>query len=148
MLNRRSGQCLCGSVRYTVTLPSPHYTVCHCSMCRRFAAGPFMAVHARGDDVTWNADTGLTWFKSSEWAERGFCNMCGASLFYRIAAQPEMMLIASVDSLDDASDITLAKHIYVDHQPERYAFADGCPRRTEAEVLADFGIVEGGTDHD
>ncbi|MFN0263075.1 GFA family protein [Tepidamorphus sp. 3E244] len=142
MSERKRGQCLCGNVHYEVSVADEHYTTCHCSMCRRWSGGPFMCVHASGDDVTWLNDTGLRWYRSSDWAERGFCATCGTSLFYRLADNHDAMLIVSVDSMDDSAGITLAQHIFVDHQPDRYAFADDAPRKTEAEVLAEFGVSE------
>ncbi len=140
--DRRAGGCLCGKVRFEITLSEPDYNICHCDMCRRWGAGPFMAVHGRGDDVTWLEDEGLAWFRSSKWAERGFCSNCGASLFYRMADHPQMMLVASIDSLDDASGIALGRHIYCDVQPERYAFADDTPRVTEAQLMEELGITQ------
>ncbi len=144
MRERRSGGCLCGKVRYTVTLEEPTYSICHCAMCRKWTAGPYMSVHGKGDDVSFDVDEGLTWYRSSKWAERGFCKECGSSIFYRLANQPEMLIVASVDSLDDASDITLHRHIYVDEMPDRYVFADDRPRVTEAELMVEFGIEPGG----
>ena len=144
MTDRRSGGCLCGGVRYTVSVKEPQFSVCHCSMCRKWAAGPYMSVHCRGDDVAWESDETLKWYRSSKWAERGFCDRCGSSLFYRMANRPEMLLIVSVDSFDDADDITLKRHIYVDEQPARYAFADTTPRVTKAELMAEFGMKSDG----
>ena len=137
---RRQGGCLCGNVRYEVSVPHAEYAICHCDMCRKWSAGPYMSVHCRGDDVGWINDTRLRWFRSSKWAERGFCSTCGSSLFYRLANNPQMLLIVSVDSLDDASGITLKRHIYVDEQPDRYAFADTTPRITKAELMTEIGI--------
>lgn len=139
--DRRTGGCLCGKLRYEVTLEEPTYNICHCSMCRKWSAGPYMAVHCKGDDVVFANDETLSWYRGSQWAERGFCTACGSSLFYRLANQPEMMFVVSIDSLDDPSGITLESHIYSDAAPDRYAFADDCRRVTEAELLAELGIT-------
>lgn len=137
--NRRKGGCLCGAVRFDVAVPEADYTICHCGMCRRWSAGPLMAVHC-GGDIGFDEDRGLKWYRGSKWAERGFCAECGSSLFYRLAGHPEMFVAVSVDAFDDAADIKLKRHIYVDSAPDRYAFADDTPRVTEAELLAEFGI--------
>lgn len=134
--NRRQGGCLCGKVRFEVTVNDPHYAVCHCSICRKWSGGPLMCVHAPGDDVSWIEKSGLKWYRSSDWAERGFCSDCGSSLFYRLAQQPEAMLIVSIDSLDDADGISIGQHIFIDAKPDRYDFADNAPRLTEAEFMA------------
>ena len=135
-----TGRCLCGAVQFTATLPQETFSVCHCGMCRRWSAGPLMSAHSDGP-VEITAGTGaLTWYRGSEWAERGFCNRCGTSLFYRLANQPELFTAVAVEALDDAEAFTLSRHIYVDAQPTRYAFADKTPRLTEAELLAELGV--------
>ena len=138
----RSGGCLCGAVRFKVSVVEKNFNVCHCSMCRKWSAGPFMGVHCQGGG-TFTKEDGLAWYRGSKWAERGFCSQCGTSLFWRFAANPDAMLIVAVDSLDDADDLTLQKHIYVDSKPARYEFADDQPRQTEAEFLAELGVTPG-----
>lgn len=133
----RAGGCLCGAVRFEVEVPELTYAICHCGMCRKWSAGPLMSVHCPGN-ATFTEDTGLAWYRGSEWAERGFCNTCGTSLFWRLANAPEELLIVSVEAFDTPDDFELERHIYADVQPGRYAFADDTPRVTEAEVMAEF----------
>ena len=137
---KRTGQCLCGSVQFEIELTSPHFSICHCGMCRRWSAGPYMSVHGKGPGRFIKGNT-LAWYRASPWAERGFCTTCGSSLFYRLAEDHDAMLVAAVDALDDASGITLEQHIYIDAKPDRYDFADHCPRLTEAETLNAFGVT-------
>lgn len=101
-----------------------------------------MSVHGAGPGRFIKSDT-LSWYRGSKWAERGFCTACGSSLFYRLANDHNAMLIAAVDALDDASGLTLESHIYIDAKPDRYEFADDCPRLTEAETLKAFGVTAG-----
>ena len=136
--DKESGGCLCGAVRFDVNVPEKQFAICHCSMCRKWSAGPFMSVHCPGVGAHISQDTGLSWYRGSEWAERGFCSKCGTTLFWRLTETPDDMLIVSVEAFDNAEHFRLAEHIYVDEQPERYAFADDCPRLTEADVLAQF----------
>ena len=136
----RLGACLCGAVSFEVRVPLVFYSICHCDMCRRWGAGPFMSVRVDGPPNYSNGEELMTWYRSSAWAERGFCSRCGSVLFWRLAEHPNALTVVSVDSLEDASDFTLHRHIFVDSQPERYVFADERPRLTEAEVLAELGI--------
>ena len=138
----RSGGCLCGAVRFEATVPSPTFNVCHCGMCRKWSAGPFMAVHCLGGGSFTKKD-GLAWYRGSPWAERGFCNRCGSSLFYRLADDHDAMLVVAAEAFDNPDDLTLEKHIYIDSKPTRYDFADDRPRLTEAEFLASIGVVPG-----
>jgi len=140
--NVRSGGCLCGSVRFAIHVPEARFNVCHCGMCRRWCGGPFLAVHCEaGADFA--SGGGLAWYRSSKWGERGFCRNCGTSLFWRLADDPAAMLAVSAEAFDDAADLKLDRHIYIDHKPARYDFADDRPRLTEAEILAEFGATPG-----
>lgn len=138
----RHGGCLCGAVRFEVSPVKKSFTICHCGTCRKWSAGPFMSVHCKGGG-TFTKKDGLTWYRSSTWAERGFCARCGSNLFYRLAENPDAMLTVAVDAFDDADDLTLARHFYIDAKPARYDFADDRPRLTEAELLAELGITPG-----
>ena len=142
MSGRRSGSCLCRAVRFSVSVPDPTFSICHCGFCRRWVGGPLMSVHCPGD-AEFDGEGDLASYRSSKWAERGFCRTCGSSLFWRLAEDPGAMLIVAVDALDDAEDMTLHRHIYIDAKPDRYEFADDRPRITEAELLAELGVPAG-----
>lgn len=139
MDDMRTGRCLCGAAKFTVQVPEASFAICHCSACRRWSGGPLMSVHCPGKAVLEDPSS-LTWFRSSPWAERGFCRCCGSSLFWRLADDPDSMVVVTVDSLDEAGDIALKRHIYVDFMPDRYEFADDKPRITEAQLMEELGL--------
>ena len=66
-----SGQCLCGAVTFTAEGVESHVHVCHCSMCRRWNGGPGMAVAV--ESVVFTGEANIERYRSSQWAERGFC---------------------------------------------------------------------------
>ncbi len=142
-VERRSGGCLCGAVRFEVSLPEAAYNICHCERCRKWSGGPLMAVHCLGD-VTFEKDADLRWYQGTPWAQRGFCGACGSSLFWRLADDPEALLIVAADALDRSDDLVLQRHIYIDAKPDRYDFAGDHPRATEAEVMAEIAAATGG----
>ena len=127
------GQCLCGAVTFSGTLAAGvGVTPCHCGQCRRWAGGgPFMPVHF-ADGVTVETGETLAWFKSSEIGERGFCSRCGTSLFWRKPGEPSDWAI-NVSALPEDHGLQIARHIWVDDQPDWYAFADSAPRMTAAQ---------------
>ena len=137
---RMRGQCLCSAVEFEVDVPERTYSICHCGLCRRWSGGPLMSVHCPEPNTEWLNDEGLTWYQGTPWAQRGFCSKCGSSLFWRFAQEPEGMLIVSVDALEDDGEFTLDRHIYSDARPDRYDFADDCPRVTEAELMKELGL--------
>ncbi|GKX35891.1 MAG: aldehyde-activating protein [Rhizobiaceae bacterium MnEN-MB40S] len=129
------GRCLCGSVQFTATPQSRDMNACHCVMCRRWSAGPFLAVDC-GDTVRYDSDDGLTFYPSSEWGERGFCRNCGTSLIWKMQGRPECHV--STQAFDDAGAFTLTSEIFVDEKPDGYAFAGDIEKMTGAEVIAAF----------
>ena len=77
-----SGGCQCGAVRFTVAPGPVNQTICHCRMCQRAVSNAFAPLADVADDrVTW--DCAPKCYASSNIAERGFCETCGAPLFYR-----------------------------------------------------------------
>jgi len=63
-------------------------------MCLRWSGGPWVALFLESIDFT--ADEGLAWIQSSDIAERGFCNRCGSSLFWRLTAEGKYQGTTSV----------------------------------------------------
>ncbi|MBI1258524.1 MAG: GFA family protein [Chloroflexi bacterium] len=134
--NRRTGGCLCGAVRFEAHIPKNEIHVCHCHMCRKLAGGPGFALACDPDiKITGEA---LRWYKSSKWAQRGFCGQCGANLFYKLEPEYGEHFNLSATTLDDENGLKIVKHIYVDSQPDYYEFADDAPRLTQEEFLAQF----------
>ena len=134
-MTKATGKCLCGEVTFTVEKVEEHYHACHCDMCRRWSSGPLFAASAEG--VTFTGEENIRRYKSSEWAERAFCKICGSNLFYFFV--PGQAHIMCVGAFDDPSKFRMTGEIYVDHQPDGYAFAGDLSRMTEAEVLEKFG---------
>lgn len=91
--------------------------------------------------IVWKGEESLGVIKSSDWAERGFCEECGSGLFYRLTAEGKYqgMTSVSLGTLDDPSGITITKEWFIDRKPEAYALAGERTRITEAEVMAMFG---------
>ena len=57
---------------------------CHCTMCRR-TSGHFAAFTARRpEDLVLIESEGLCWYRAAGKARRGFCEICGSSLFWSL----------------------------------------------------------------
>jgi hypothetical protein len=124
------GGCLCGGVRFEVTLPFRRANHCHCSLCRRHS-GSTGLVQARvarerfrllqGEELirVYRPDGGM--------AVKAFCTVCGSSLFGHQWPEGEEVSIRLGALYDDA--VTLDYHSWVDSKaawdqlPE-----DGLPR--------------------
>lgn len=133
-----TGKCACGAIGYTVRKDTSEVGPCHCATCRAWTGGVFMGLQAGKDEVAFEGEEHLSIWKSSDWAERGFCSKCGSSMFYRLTMpgphQGDYHLGAG--TLDDWTGLTFAGEIYVDKKPDLYAFAGDHPRMTEAEFMA------------
>ncbi len=134
----RTGKCLCGAVRFTAEIDKPQFSACHCGMCLRWVGGPALAVVTRAVKVEDDANLGV--YRSSDFAERTFCKVCGSSLFYRITAEGPHKGLHTVQlgTLDDVSGLAFGEEIFVDCKPDAYAFVGERKRMTEPEVLAMF----------
>ncbi len=130
-----SGGCLCGAVRFTATPKNNEVGVCHCSMCRRWGAGPLFAIDC-ADTFKAESDDQLSVYASSDWGERGFCRTCGTSLFWKM--KDKGMYIVSVDAFDDPGALTFSHEIFIDEKPNHYEFANQTQKMTGAEVFAMF----------
>jgi hypothetical protein len=134
-----AGGCLCGAVRFTAVPHERDVGACHCSMCRRWTAGPFLAVQCGGTvRVEDNSNLGI--YRSSEWAERGFCKKCGTPLFYRLVGKD--FYEVSAGSFDDTSEFRFTSQIFIDEKPPYYDFANKTKNMTGAEVFAEMQAAE------
>ncbi|NWH08975.1 MAG: GFA family protein [Alphaproteobacteria bacterium] len=130
-----SGRCLCGAVTFTAEPRALHMDSCHCSMCRRWSAGPLFAVDV-GTSLKIADGAKLGVYGSSDWAERCFCSVCGSTLFWRM--RDGSFTGVSAQAFDDPGIFEFTTEIFVDEKPANYAFAGERKRMTGAEVLAAF----------
>jgi hypothetical protein len=130
-----SGRCLCGAVTITLDSFDGHVGACHCGMCRRWNGAPSLSVNG-GKALRISGEAHVRRYRSSDWAERCFCERCGSNLFYRLLKEGEHFVSAGLfDALPGA---VLERQIFIDHKPDWYEFANATTNETEAEVFAKF----------
>ncbi len=130
-----TGQCLCASVKILATTMSTQMGACHCGMCRKWGGGPLLAIDC-GSEVFFQGEESIGIYKSSDWAERGFCKNCGTHLFYRLKAKD--LFILPVGLFDEFEPIVFDHQIFIDKKPHYYCFANTTVEKTEAEVFAEY----------
>ena len=138
---KMTGGCLCGAVRFAATPKHTDFGICHCSMCRRWTAGPFFAMEC-GATVQIEDPSNLGIYRSSEWAEREFCKACGTPLFYRLIDSDSYAV--SVEAFDDRSGFSMSSQIFIDEKPSYYEFANKTKMTTGAEEFAAFASADAG----
>lgn len=139
MANEMTGRCLCGKVTFSTKVVHD-VGACHCDMCRRWCGGPGLAVHVN-DKPTVSGEEHIKWFKSSDWAERGFCTECGSNLFYRLNLETTEY-VAFAGAFDDQTVFEMTNQIFIDEKPSYYGFTGKIPSMTGAEVFAMYGAAE------
>ena len=128
------GHCLCGAVSVTATPVRDHLEACHCDMCRRWGGGAYLAVQC-ATDFTFGGEEHIGRYRSSEWAERGFCTRCGTNLFYHFLPTGSHSFTAGL--FDDPGMTRMGEQIFIDEKPPYYSFADDAPAKTGAQVIAE-----------
>ena len=107
------GGCFCGDVRYEIDAGDYVSANCHCSMCRRAHAAPFVtwlvvpAVHFRYLAAQPSS------FRSSAAGTRFFCPRCGTQVACVIDAHPDIVDVA-VGALDAPARHTPKVDAYAD----------------------------------
>lgn len=133
--SNRTGRCLCGAVKFEASNVSRSLGACHCSMCRRWTGGPFLAVDC-GSEVKFSGEANITVFNSSDWADRGFCKKCGSNLFYRLKGVEQYQIPPGL--FDNDSGLEFNHQVFVDERPEYYEFSNKTSNMTGPEVYAKY----------
>ena len=90
-VDRLTGGCLCGSIRYAVrfseSLPFPPVSsTCQCTMCRKWTASlvaQFIVIRPEQIYPPLDSNTEYKEYMSSRNRFRGFCSDCGSPLIWR-----------------------------------------------------------------
>jgi hypothetical protein len=114
------GACLCGGVRYEVDGPLDDVVVCHCSRCRRTHGhvGAYTACSA--GDLRLLDSGSLRWYVA-DGRERGFCDRCGSSIFWRVTGDGEVSIAAG--TVDEPTGLKTVSHIYTATPGDYYELA-------------------------
>ena len=123
-----TGGCLCGGVRYRIDGDCRDIICCHCENCRRTHG--HVAAYTALDQSALTLVTAQTlqWFHdASPDTYRGFCNRCGASLFWD-ARDGRKRISVAAGSLDDSGSLQTIGHVFVAEAGSYYDICDGLPR--------------------
>lgn len=120
------GSCECGAVAFEIDGPLRNVVFCHCSQCRKTSGHHWAATSVPNEALRFVREDGLKWFRSSDGAQRGFCDGCGSSLFFRPDGQGRTAIGAG--TLDNPTGLTAERHIFVASKGDYYSIADGLPQ--------------------
>jgi hypothetical protein len=127
-----TGGCLCGGVQYRIEGLCRDIINCHCENCRRTHG------HVAAYTAVDRADLALVDAQSLRWYHdakpdtyRGFCNRCGASLFWEKRDERQRISVAA-GSLDESAGLKTIGHVFVSEAGQYYSIDDGLPCYAES----------------
>ena len=123
------GSCLCGAVAFEVDGPLRPPVACHCGQCRKQSGHYWCATSAALGDFRSTGTGAPEWYKSSPQAKRGFCRLCGSTLFWQHS--DENRLHISMSAFDTPTGLRLSEHIFAAHKGDYYDIADDVPQRKD-----------------
>lgn len=123
------GSCLCGAVRFEVAGELPPPDGCHCTQCRKHSGHFFASTDLSRAAVTIHGADKVTWYRSSQKVRRGFCSICGSSLFWD-PIHRDFIAIA-MGAFDSPTATRMSKHIFVADKGDYYDIADGLPQNQQ-----------------
>ena len=121
----RTGGCFCGNVRYEITGPVLHETVCHCAGCRRASgAGALPWITVQTGDFRLTAGD-LAEVRSGQYPKascdgcggvRTFCAKCGTHVSFKGDGRADKEIDITLGSLDDPKDFSPKVDVFTEQR--------------------------------
>ena len=118
--------CLCGSIKLKTQGHHRNIHNCHCIQCMKTHGHHAAYTAVKLDNIKFYKKKNLKWFKSSKRAKRGFCNKCGASMFYRSIGSKEMHISAGM--FNRPVKLKTEMNIFVKNKLEYYRLDNRLPK--------------------
>ena len=123
------GSCLCGAVRLEVQEPLERAPeACHCTQCRKQTGSYLIAVNVRRSALNVLGADAVAWYQSSAKVERGFCRVCGSTLFWKPNIEGYEWTGVAMGCIDTPLSVAVAKHTFVADKGGYYEINDGAPQ--------------------
>ena len=88
--------CLCGGIKFKTQGYHRNVQNCHCIQCMKTHGHHAAYTNVAERNLKFLKKRTLKWFRSSKRAKRGFCNKCGASLFFKIINAKNISIAAGM----------------------------------------------------
>ena len=120
------GGCYCGAVRFRASEVRPQLSECHCSMCRKQSGHRYAVAEGKTSRTVCEGADKITWFRASPEGARGFCSVCGSTLFWKSSEEDFCGILAA--AIDEPNGLVLARHIFVESKGGYYEITDDLPQ--------------------
>ena len=121
--------CECQGVVFELIGELRDVVFCHCSQCRKTSGHYWAATQVSKGNLNLIKATSLSWYDSSDKARRGFCSVCGSSMFYERKGIDKISV--SAGSLEIPTSLDRMRHIYVASKGDYYDISDDLPQFEE-----------------
>ena len=113
------GSCLCGGVAFEVHGDLRPVIFCHSTQCRKQTGHYLAATSCALKDFRLIRADSLAWYKASPAAKRGFCNLCGSTMFWQPEPPAEAISITP-GVFDGPTGLKAEGHIYCADKGDYY----------------------------
>jgi hypothetical protein len=128
MAGSMTGGCMCGAIRYEISVDPVMSAHCYCRDCQKSTGGAMasvMVVPKAGfklskGELKFYAVKG----DSGNEVARGFCPNCGTGVLSRLAGMPDVLAVKA-GTLDDTSHFKATMNIYMKSAPAWAPVAPG-----------------------
>ena len=124
--NNKIISCLCGGIQLKTKGPLHHVSNCHCRQCMKTHGNYAAYTNVLEKDIKFIKKRTLKWFKSSKKARRGFCNKCGASIFFKFLGSDGISIAAGM--FQNPTKLKTTKNIFVKGKLDYYKLNNKLPK--------------------
>ena len=110
--------CLCGGIQFRTKGYHRNVQNCHCIQCMKTHGNYASYTHVEETNIKFLKKRTLKWFRSSKKAKRGFCNKCGASLFFKIIGSNNISIAAGM--FNGPTKLKTTMNIFVKEKSDYY----------------------------
>jgi len=126
------GSCVCGQTTYEA-FDLEDVSYCHCEQCRKMTGHYMAACQVKRDKIKIKGE--IKWFYTHKGSRHGFCDNCGAHMFWQNDTKPTISVTAG--SLEDAKNLGVWHHIFTE---EKGCYYEINPNEPQSEGYGDSKI--------
>ena len=121
--------CLCGSIKLKTQGYHRNIQNCHCVQCVKTHGNYAAYTYVEEKNVKFLKKRNLKWFKSSKRAKRGFCNKCGASIFFKFIKNDTISISAGL--FKNPTGLKEKINIFVKNKLDYYKLNSNLPKNNK-----------------
>ena len=117
-----SVSCLCQGVVFKISGFMRHVINCHCIQCSKTHGNFASYTSTLKKNIIFKTKKTLRWYISSKLAKRGFCNKCGASIFFKRNNSKNISISAGL--FKNPTNLSTKANIFISNKRDYYVIKD------------------------